>query len=182
MATTVTDKPGTSAGYVVNYTAYLGTSVVYLTAIGASENYQWLGNFSTPVSTSITWAKQPTRSEMDALNTKAENLGRTKILSISSGANNTVRISGITYGATTEIPCYIGRQFGILEVQRSGSVVNDPVFFGADKPTNTITKTQDADGTFHFDITVTQWTPCLFIWPRATDTIDQNVSISALTV
>ena len=122
-------------------------------------------------------SSQTVKSAIDTLNS---NVNRTKFLVISSANHNTIRISGVTYGATAAIPCFIGTKFGIMNVSRSGSVVNVPTFYGTDKPTNTITKAQDSDGTFHFDISVDKWTSCTFIWRRDTDTVDANVSISAI--
>jgi len=114
------------------------------------------------------------------LNAAKNDLNRTKFLVINSATHNTIRISGITYGATAAIPCFIGTKFGLLLINRSGSVINNPVFVGTDKPTNTITKTQDSDGTFHFDISIGTWEPCTFIWRRDSATVDANVSISAI--
>lgn len=114
------------------------------------------------------------------LNAAKNDLNRTKFLVISSGTHNTIRISGVTYGATAAIPCFIGTKFGVMNVGRSGSVMNTPTFYGTDKPTNTITKAQDSNGTFHFDISVDTWTSCTFIWRRDGDAVDANVSISAI--
>lgn len=126
---------------------------------------------------SLGGSRQTVKSAIDTLNS---NVNRTKFLVISSANYNTIRISGVTYGATAAIPCFIGTKFGVMNVSRSGSVMNVPTFYGTDKPTNTITKAQDSDGTFHFDISVDTWTSCMFIWRRDTDTVDANVSISAI--
>ena len=155
--------------------ANAGTFQYVLALLNTNDVYT--GTYNPTNSTVSNVAKLPTRTEFDTLNS---NVNRTKFLVISSANHNTIRISGVTYGSTTTIPCFIGTKFGVMNVSRNGSVVNVPTFYGTDKPTNTITRAQDSDGTFHFDISVDAWTSCLFIWQRSSDGIDANVSISAI--